>query len=446
MKHIFAGINTLVTAVVLFAFIPGCDLFYDTEDEVGTLNGRVTDAEDSSGIEDALVEVFAADLSRSTGSDGRYEIRNVPEGIYTVRASAEGYSQKTGYYVEIYTDDNTRLDFQLRESGGTLKGRVIDAATELGIRDVLIEIVGEGRGTTTDDSGYYKFDQIVKGFFTIRASREGYITVSIDSVEITTDETTLDFLLRRSGGTLTGRITDAVNGFPLGSVTVIVEGENLSATTDVTGQYTIENVSEGVHSITALADGYYARRDDNLVITAGLTTYFYFSLSPEFNGAGSGILRIVLNWGIQPQDLDAHLRTPEIDGEAYHVFWNATGDSGSAPYAMLNHDEMFGYGPETVTIYQEYPGTYYYYVFNYSELDDTTDISPDITVSGARVQLYDANGLKASFTIPETGDGMYWNVCEIDLINNIITPINRIQDTEPGVEGALVKDGLYEKR
>jgi hypothetical protein len=48
------------------------------------------------------------------------------------------------------------------------------------------------------------------------------------------------------------------------------------------------------------------------------------------------------------------------------------------------------------------------------------------------VQIYDRSGLRQTFRVPGEGEGLFWNVCEIDMEGNIITEINRIQSGEPG--------------
>ena len=52
---------------------------------------------------------------------------------------------------------------------------------------------------------------------------------------------------------------------------------------------------------------------------------------------------------------------------------------------LLDIDDTDSYGPETTTIYNLYTGEYHYYIYNYSG-------SPEITTSGAVVQIFNDNG------------------------------------------------------
>ncbi len=56
-------------------------------------------------------------------------------------------------------------------------------------------------------------------------------------------------------GTISGKVEDESNGAIVGA-TVVVEGTNLSATTDADGKYLLENVPAGERQVTASAEGY----------------------------------------------------------------------------------------------------------------------------------------------------------------------------------------------
>jgi uncharacterized protein YfaP (DUF2135 family) len=128
-----------------------------------------------------------------------------------------------------------------------------------------------------------------------------------------------------------------------------------------------------------------------------------------------------LHWGATPEDLDSHLETPLIEGYEYHVYWGDEGETNAAPYAMLNLDDTDGEGPETITIYQFFAGTYKYYVNNYSE-------SPELTQSNAYVQIWTDQGLVNTINVPTTGTGYWWYVCDIDGSTKEVTIVNQIME------------------
>jgi hypothetical protein len=136
-------------------------------------------------------------------------------------------------------------------------------------------------------------------------------------------------------------------------------------------------------------------------------------------------MRFVLSWGALPEDLDSHLKTPSIEGNTYHVYYEDKGSADSPPYAVLDIDDTDSYGPETTTIYNLYSGEYHYYIFNYSE-------SPEITTSGAVVQIFNDNGLLHNLQIPTVGSGFYWDICTVNGSTGAVNIINTITDVEPG--------------
>ena len=80
----------------------------------GRISGRVRDLDTGEPVAGAAVEVDGADLGAATDENGRYLIRGVPTGTYTVGASSVGYqpSKKTG--VVVSADKTAAADFRLK--------------------------------------------------------------------------------------------------------------------------------------------------------------------------------------------------------------------------------------------------------------------------------------------------------------------------------------------
>ncbi|NTW24685.1 MAG: PKD domain-containing protein, partial [Lentimicrobium sp.] len=300
---------------------------------------------------------------------------------------------------------------------------------------------GDG-GTSTQQNPTHTYT--LAGTYTVS------LTVSDGSISNTETKTSYITVTGGSTGnsTLTGMVTDAFNGNPIPGATVTIAG--LSAITDSQGNYTIVNVpagtlnaefnanvtqgeaplnvvfsdqsSEGAHTVTCSKTGYITYSNNQVIIEPGQTLNLNISLSQTL---AEGSLRFVLNWGQLPYDLDSHLNTPSIEGTPYHIFYGSQGSATSAPYAALDHDDTDSYGPETMTIYQLFDGTYQYYIHNYST-------SPDITTSQAVLQIYNDNGLLQTLQVPTSGTGLYWYVCDVNGANGQLTIRNVIQEAAPG--------------
>ncbi|MBN2412799.1 PKD domain-containing protein [candidate division KSB1 bacterium] len=259
-------------------------------------------------------------------------------------------------------------------------------------------------------------------------------------------------------GSLSGKVTDATTGDPISGATVTL-GDS-STTTDSGGNYSFTNIpvadliadfsanprsgkapltvqftdqsGYGRQLLSASATGY---SDFSTYITISKDgTTFDISLSPIIAEGG---MRLVLNWGQTPLDLDIHLKTPEIEGSEYEILWSNKGSSDSPPYVLLDKDDTDGYGPETITIHQLKSGTYTCFIYNYSE-------SPAITQSGGVVQIYDDDGLINTVNVPGSGTGLYWYICDINGTNGNVTIVNTIQDSPPG--GASYSSYTAEKK
>lgn len=259
-------------------------------------------------------------------------------------------------------------------------------------------------------------------------------TGAVDDVQIydrALTDAEINFLFANPGleivpTTVTGTVRNAVNGQPLAGAAVSVNG-GASVITSAAGTFTVTNVPSGSASIQATATGFFTYTNSFTLAPVPSNT-IGFSLSPTISG--SSTVRLVLNWGASPSDLDSHLETPVIGGQPHHVYFVNRGSTNFAPFAELDVDDVTGFGPETITISTLSPGTYHYYIHNFSS-------SPGFNVSGATAQIYTSAGLVATVAVPTTNStGIYWYVARIDGGSGTITVVNSISDTVPVVVGA----------
>lgn len=231
-------------------------------------------------------------------------------------------------------------------------------------------------------------------------------------------------------GTVTGIVTNAVNGQAIAGATVRIDNSTASATSDSSGRFTISNAPSGSQTLRTTASGF-VTATRTVTVPSGGTIDQAIALSPI--SAGSEIT-IVLTWGSQPQDLDAHLSGPNRSGSRFHLFFSSPGEPQPSPYATLDTDAKFGSGPETITITRDpttvfsgspvngsfVAGEYRYWVHNFS-------LDPGFDVSNAHVTINSGGGQLASFTPPGGSTGLaIWRVANltIDAIGNVtVTPV-----------------------
>ena len=225
-------------------------------------------------------------------------------------------------------------------------------------------------------------------------------------------------LCQRSIGFLSGTVVKALNTSGVGNALI----EFRRSETGPTAYQTFANayggfelsVPEGFYYVEVTAPGYIAWH--GWVNAAPNTSGdIQIVLSPELDGQ---VARIVLQWGLNPRDLDSHLTGPTPSGRRFHVFYSHTIENEAAE---LDVDDTSSYGPETITIHRLIPGVYRYAVHDYTNRN--ANPSTGLAQSGASVKVFLSDGREQTFTVPNA-PGTVWTVFEIDGATGTVTPVN----------------------
>ena len=170
---------------------------------LGTVEGNVTDATTSLGIE-GQVEVLATGRRADCDTSGYYFVVVLAETTYLLEAGCFGY-----YPVQdsIFVPEETtvQLDFALHPMPtGTLEGTVIDAETFLPIEGAEITILETPLDPIyTDPGGFYALDLPGDASYDVRAAAYGHVSqVAPDVYVPQSGTTTLDFALHPAPGIL----------------------------------------------------------------------------------------------------------------------------------------------------------------------------------------------------------------------------------------------------
>lgn len=116
----------------------------------------------------ALVEIIGTGLNDTTGTQGNYEILNVPVGTYTIRVSAPGYNITNMDSVTLAIGQSVELNVALTPKPGQLTGVVRGIDTLGTLAGYKVTISGpEQRETLTNDHGQYVFAGLTPGNYTI---------------------------------------------------------------------------------------------------------------------------------------------------------------------------------------------------------------------------------------------------------------------------------------
>lgn len=210
--------------------------------------------------------------------------------------------------------------------------------------------------------------------------------------------------------TLTGSIADVTNGRKVNGATVTFYKGKAGSSEKIDA----DSISGGVYSVMLEPGDYEARVEADGYITEDFSftlsdtsdrAILDFNISPSLS---TGQIRIVLEWGANPADLDSHLKGTSSDGRSVNVdFTSRISRNGDKVYAELDIDDQDGFGPETVTV-NDVNGVYDYYVYLYHG-------EGTIAESGVTVKVYTTtSSTPIVFTPPAGHTGRQWDVFSIN--------------------------------
>lgn len=290
--------------------------------------------------------------------------------------------------------------------------------------------------TVTDANGDYEL-QLSDGTYNLKYSKENYNEEEHNNVEINENEIEYSPSLRmvdssHSGdGEVSGKIKNSIDGRPVAGASITIRSGLNSFTgpvsaqtvTDAAGQYKV-TLPAGNYTAAVSKEGYIPSSVQILSVGMKKTENQNTTLSPILDQAET---RIVLKWGEQPADLDAHLTGPSEDGDRFHLYYSEQETyENDELMAQLDIDQRESYGPETVTIHHQKDGVYRYSIHDYTNRSKSA--SDELSKSGAVVEIYRGSYLVRTFHVPANQTGTLWTVFEMN--GSTIVPINTVSDSD----------------
>ena len=201
-----------------------------------------------------------------------------------------------------------------------------------------------------------------------------------------------------------------------------------STKSDAGGAYSFTGLEAGVYIIRVVASRYSNCGRTVIPLQASANAVQNVVCSPI---GSAPAIRVVLTWGSNPRDLDAHLTGPNVsDAGRFHVYYPTVnrGNTDNAPFAKLDVDNTSGGGPETITITRLNSGVYRYSVHDYTNRTPPPTGTTALGVSGAKVELYVPGILTPTTFFAPNQRGNLWTVFELSgsLFNHTVTPRNEM--------------------
>ncbi|HIB16757.1 MAG TPA: hypothetical protein EYO28_08620 [Candidatus Lambdaproteobacteria bacterium] len=321
----------------------------------------------------------------------------------------------------------TTNGFTTSPSGtGTIKGSVkVDNGSALSGVSVAFSIYGATVATATSDSnGDFSQSSLGLGVYSLTYTKNDYLTSSQSDTLASDNQTLLVETMTQltdscSSGTISGKITDAVDGSNVSSVVLSAyKGATFikSTTTNDSGEYSFSDMDPGRYAFYNLKSGY-------------ISEWFYVNACGSKEDQDNSItttlpsdtMRIILRWPKTApetaQDLDSYLYSPDGSGDWHKIYWNnLVQDYGADGTVTLDKDDKepnVPPGDETNTISKVRSGTYIYKVYNYSDSAANTPAKKtNLKNSKAMVKVYYNEGTcctKKKYYVPND-NGTLWGV------------------------------------
>lgn len=179
----------------------------------------------------------------------------------------------------------TVADFQVQPRGGSVRGVIVDAGTDLRLSDMMITVTdstGAFWSRVYDDNGNFESEPVfpdgtVK--IVVSALQPGYLTETVFLEMRSGENPRPEVKIRMTrGGTLVGRIVDrAGKGLAAANVTVAGRGEQ----TDADGYYSVRGLATGTYEVLVRRFGYEDVRAEGVALTNGKKTTLDLTMRRE---------------------------------------------------------------------------------------------------------------------------------------------------------------------
>lgn len=395
----------------------------------------------------------------TTDAEGKYSFKKTLPGKYTLKFEKAGY---TTIEQEVEMDDKSEKehDVQMKiDAFNEIKGFVVDSQNKKiksyrvslkNLKDTTKTI----RGVISSDGSYLigKKDDSSKGLppgkYRLTLEVTDYKTVTRDILipsSSTGSTITLDDIMVIKGlygnATLSGEIHDVATGKSTGAAldVRVRRGQN-NQTGEIVDIYTLKE--DGKFSFKAPAGYYTLEVIDNRSGINDAERYgtIFFDMTVEAkketkvikdvsNSMNTDQVRIQLDWGATPSDLDSHLVGPTGDGlNRFHTFYaNKTYYYKNELYADLDRDDVTSYGPEVTTIYfSNASGKYSFYIQDFSNRGNSS--STAMANSQATITVTVGNTEVAKYKVPNS-PGTVWHVFDYDAGSKTFIESGRVTHT-----------------
>ena len=260
------GLNTVYINVTDAAGNWAVDTISFTVDDIAPTVTDRCPVEDDVWIEDVISVTFSEAMSQNSVnivvSNGATSIPGVISwnGNTAIFTPDSALDYDTVYTVTVTGKDMAGNDlaepdwqFTTLKDEGLIYGEITDH--EYNPLPGVTVTLSNGMTTTTNETGYFEFDKVPSGDYTITMAKEGYVTISWYPLpSLPGGYSVFGASLEAEPGSIVGTVKDA-DGNPISGATVRLNS-TVSTTTNATGYFEFDNVIVGTYSLNVTKEGY----------------------------------------------------------------------------------------------------------------------------------------------------------------------------------------------
>ncbi len=214
------------------------------------------------------------------------------------------------------------------------------------------------------------------------------------------------------------QIVSAEDGNPVSSATLTLENKWNLITDDLGRAYIPEQIANGYYHMVISKNGFMTTKSYLMLsLDREVVSSKQIAIPEEKDEPG---IKIVLEWGSFPEDLDAHI----LSSKEHAYFGSEESDS-----LYLDVESRHGFGPEAVSILNvDEKETYRFFVYDYS--NESNPESMELSYSYAHVTVYINNEYKGTYNITRGRPGFVWHVLNIVNGNEVVLVDNLSSDKD----------------
>ena len=164
----------------------------------GDLEVTVYQSDTDAPLVGAEVGIIETEQYQKTGSDGTFQLTDIPVGTYTLSISHPSYSTPTEVSIQIRPGETLRgrlypgaeVPFVNATDSGDIDGHVYSQTTGKTLADAEVRFIEIDVSGKTDASGNFQFIGIAPGIYTLSITHETSKTPATTKIQVTAGDTT----------------------------------------------------------------------------------------------------------------------------------------------------------------------------------------------------------------------------------------------------------------